>query len=119
MTTIYHLAERAHWTAAIESGRYAQSTRGRTLEQEGFIHCSSVQQWPVVRRTFYADVREPLLLLEIDVDRLVEPPVVEVGNPATGETFPHLYAALPTSAVVRVTELLPPHDRTGDASAVS
>jgi uncharacterized protein (DUF952 family) len=50
-----------------------------------------------------------LLLLEIDPDRLREPPVEEVGNAETGETFPHLYAALPVEAVVAVTELLPPH----------
>ncbi|GAA2738980.1 DUF952 domain-containing protein [Pedococcus aerophilus] len=117
--TIYHLAEPAHWAKAQDSGSYTQSTRGRTLEQEGFIHCSSAQQWPVVRRSFYAGVPEPLLLLEIDEDRLTEPPVVEVGNPVTGETFPHLYAALPTSAVVRVTELHPPHDGSGTPSSVS
>lgn len=110
MTTIYHLAEPEHWAAAQESGSYIRSTRGRTMEQEGFIHCSSAQQWPAVRRSFYADLPEPLLLLEIDEDRLLDPAVHEVGNPATGETFPHLYAALDPAAVVRVTELLPPHD---------
>jgi uncharacterized protein (DUF952 family) len=109
--TIYHLAEPGHWDLARREGTYAQSTRGRTMEQEGFIHCSSAQQWPVVRRTFYADHPGPLLLLEIDEARLAEPPVEEVGNPATGETFPHLYAALPVHAVVAVTELAPPHSQ--------
>ena len=107
--TIWHLAEPEHWQAATASGSYTQSTRGRSLAQEGFIHCSSAQQWPVVRRAFYADHPRPLLLLEIDEALLPEPPVVEVGNPATGETFPHLYAALPVTAVVAVTELPPPH----------
>ena len=116
MTRIYHLAEPGHWAAAQESGRYEQSTRGRSLEQEGFIHCSSAQQWPVVRRSFYADFPNPLLLLEIDENRLAEPAVHEVGNPETGETFPHLYAALDPAAVVRVTELLPPHGGSGPPS---
>jgi uncharacterized protein (DUF952 family) len=107
--TIYHLAEPEHWERARATGSYTQSTRGRTLAEEGFIHCSSDQQWPVVRRTYYGDLATPLLLLEIDESRLAEPAVVEVGNPATGETFPHLYAALPVGAVVRVTELRPPH----------
>lgn len=119
VVTIFHLAEPAHWAAAQLSGSYTQSTRGRTMEQEGFIHCSSAEQWPVVRRNFYADVPEPLLLLEIDVDALAEPPVVEVGNPTTGETFPHLYAALPTSAVVHVTELAPPHGEDVDPRPLS
>lgn len=107
--TIYHLAEPAHWERAQESGSYTQSTRGRTMQDEGFIHCSSDRQWPVVRRTYYADFAGPLLLLEIDETRLAEPAVVEVGDAATGETFPHLYAALPVGAVVRVTELSAPH----------
>ena len=107
--TIYHLAEPAHWERAQACGSYTESTRGRTMEEEGFIHCSSAQQWPVVRRSYYGDLAGPLLLLEIDEARLPEPPVVEVGNPATGETFPHLYAALPVDAVVRVTELPAPH----------
>jgi uncharacterized protein (DUF952 family) len=107
--TIYHLAEPEHWERAQSSGSYTESTRGRSMAQEGFIHCSSDQQWPVVRRTYYADLTGPLLLLEIDESRLPEPPVVEVGNPETGETFPHLYAALPVEAVARVTELPAPH----------
>lgn len=107
--TIYHLAEPQHWAQAQASGAYRESTRGRTLEQEGFIHCSSAQQWPVVRRAFYAEYPNPLLLLEIDEARLPEPPVIEVGNPRSGETFPHLYRPLPVDAVVRVTELAPPH----------
>jgi uncharacterized protein (DUF952 family) len=110
LVTIYHLAEPRHWEQAQASGRYTQSTRGRSLAQEGFIHCSSAEQWPVVRRTFYAGHPEPLLLLEIDESRLSEPPVIEVGDPHTGETFPHLYRPLPIDAVVRVTELAPPHE---------
>lgn len=106
---IYHLAEPDHWARALATGSYTQSTRGRTMQEEGFIHCSSDEQWPVVRRAYYGDLAGPLLLLEIDETRLGEPPVVEVGNPRTGETFPHLYAALPVEAVVRVTELAPPH----------
>ena len=107
--TIYHLAEPEHWAQARATGAYTQSTRGRTLEDEGFIHCSSDVQWPVVRRRFYGDHPGPLLLLEVDESKLAEPPVVEVGDPATGETFPHLYRALPVQAVVRVTELPAPH----------
>lgn len=111
--TIFHLAEPRHWATAQETGTYRESTLGRSLEQEGFIHCSSALQWPVVRQRFYADHREPLLLLEIEESRLSEPPVHEVGDPVTGETFPHLYAALPVGAVVAVTELRPPHGAGG------
>jgi len=107
--TIYHLAEPAQWEAARASGSYEQSTLGRTLAEEGFIHCSSAQQWPVVRRAFYGDYPESLLLLEIDESRLTSPLVREVGNPETGEEFPHVYGPIDVDAVVGVTELPAPH----------
>lgn len=107
--TIYHLAEPQHWERALASGSYIESTLGRTLAQEGFIHCSSEEQWPVVRKAFYARHPNALLLLEIDETLLPEPPVMEVGNPETAELFPHLYRPLPVEAVVAVTELAPPH----------
>src|SRR5688572_5844597 len=37
---LYHAALPADWTAAAAAGVYTMSTRGVTLEQEGFIHCS-------------------------------------------------------------------------------
>jgi uncharacterized protein (DUF952 family) len=107
--SIYHLAEPEHWAAASSGGTYTRSTRGRTLDQEGFIHCSTLEQWPVVRRRFYAGVDGPLVLLEIDEGRLPHPPVWEVGDPATGECFPHLYHPQPVDAVVAASELAPPH----------
>ena len=45
---IYHLAEQSHWEQARRDGTYARSTRGLSLADEGFIHASSAQQWPVV-----------------------------------------------------------------------
>ena len=49
-TSIFHLAEPQAWTDAQANGAYAVSTRGRTLAEEGFIHCSDEAQWPVARR---------------------------------------------------------------------
>ena len=45
MTLIHHLAEPAHWAEAVRTGSYRISTRGRTLEQEGFIHAAGDDQW--------------------------------------------------------------------------
>jgi len=109
VTRIYHLAEPADWAAALQTGRYERSTRGRSLAEEGFVHASTAEQWPVVRRSFYADVAAPLLLLEIDPALLTSPVVVEVGDPRTGEEFPHVYGPVDVAAVVSVTELRPPH----------
>ena len=109
MARIYHLADPDLWAQAAPSGRYTQSSRDLTLAEQGFIHCSEPQQWPVVRDAFYGDVAGDLVLLEIDPELLDAPLVREVGNPQTGEEFPHLYGALNVSAVVRTHVLTPPH----------
>jgi len=106
---IYHLALRRDWEQAQRDGAYTQSTIGRTLADEGFVHASSAAQWPVVRARFYDAVDEPLVLLHIDEARLRSPVVVEVGDPATGELFPHVYGPIDLAAVVATSRLEPPH----------
>ena len=107
--TIYHLAQQSHWEQAQHAGSYRQSTVGRTLDEEGFIHASSAEQWPVVRQRFYAAVDEPLVLLEIDEAALTADVVREPGHPGSDELFPHVYGPIEVSAVVATTRLDPPH----------
>ncbi len=102
---IFHIATLADWQSAQQSGAYTTSTRGVTLEEEGFIHASRADQWEGVRAAFYADVVEPLVLLEIDTDLLDVPVVEEVPGPGMTETFPHVYGAIPPAAVVGVAPL--------------
>lgn len=102
---IYHLATVADWEAAQASGAYTTSTYGVTLEQEGYLHASRGDQWEAVRERFYADVTEPLVLLEIDTDLLEVPVVEEPPAPGMTETFPHIYGPLKPEAVVAVTAL--------------
>jgi len=102
---IFHIATLADWQAAQAVGAYTTSTRGVTLEEEGYIHASRADQVEGVRATFYADVTEPLVLLEIDTDLLDVPVVEEAPAPGLTETFPHVYGAVAVSAVVAVTEL--------------
>ena len=105
MATIFHLALTSDWAQAQETGEYTISTRGRTLAEEGFIHASRGDQWPGVRERFYADVTEPLLLLQIDTDKLGVPLVEEPAVPGGTETFPHIYGPLPVAAVVKAIPL--------------
>jgi glutathione S-transferase len=102
---IFHIATVADWEAAQAAGSYAISTRGRTLEQEGFLHASREDQWPGVLDRFYADVTEPLVLLVIDTDRLTSRVVEEAPAPGMTETFPHIYGPLDPSAVVATRPL--------------
>ncbi|MFC5728302.1 MULTISPECIES: DUF952 domain-containing protein [Nocardioides] len=108
MVTIFHIAFARDWAAAQEAGAYVMSTRGRTLAEEGFIHCSRGDQWPAVRAAFYGDVdpaSDPLLLLHIDTTRLDVPVVEEPPEPGSTEAFPHIYGPLPLDAVVRAVPL--------------
>lgn len=98
---IFHLALASEWEAALRSGSYTTSTRGRTLADEGFIHASRADQWQGVRDRFYTGVTEPLVLLVIDPARL-DVPVVAEAAPDSEETFPHIFGPLPVAAVVQV-----------------
>jgi uncharacterized protein (DUF952 family) len=104
VSRIFHIATAADWEAARSSGSYTTSTRGRTLEEEGFIHASHEDQWPQVREMFYADVDEPLVLLAIDPAGLTAPVVEEVPEGAD-RAFPHIYGALNPEAVRQVIPL--------------
>lgn len=102
---IFHVATAADWAAAQVSGSYTTSTYGVTLEQEGFVHASRADQWRGVLERFYADVTEPLVLLEIDTDLLASEVVEEPPAPGVTETFPHVYGPVDATAVVAVTPL--------------
>jgi len=100
--TLLHIAERHHWESARDAGGpYTMSTLGLTLDDVGFIHCSSdLAQVEGVLSRFYADVdRETLVLLVIDPARLDSPVRHE---PADGQSFPHVYGPIPLSAVIDV-----------------
>ncbi|MEO3823019.1 DUF952 domain-containing protein [Actinomadura sp. B10D3] len=103
--TLLHIAERTHWESARATGvSYSMSTLGRTLDEEGFIHCSSdMAQVNGVLGRFYGDVpSEDLVLLTVDVSRLEAPVRYE---PAGDELFPHVYGPIPVSAVIEVRSL--------------
>jgi uncharacterized protein (DUF952 family) len=103
--TLLHIAERRHWESARDSGvSYTMSTLGRTLDEEGFVHCSSdMDQVDGVLGRFYGAVpRSDLVLLVIDVARLDAPVRHE---PAGDEVFPHVYGPIPVSAVIEVRSL--------------
>jgi len=99
-TRILHLTERALWDAARAQGTYEISTRGRTLREEGFIHCSTRAQLPATARRFFDGV-DDLVVLVIDPARLDVPLKYESNKPG-GEEFPHVYGPIPVDAVVDV-----------------
>ncbi len=80
------------------------STRGRTLEQEGFIHASTAAQVAPVANAFYSDHAGQLLLLALAPERIA----AEVRwEPAPGhaDPFPHIHGPVPVAAVLRAVPL--------------
>ncbi len=103
--TVLHLALASDWEQARREGVYEVSTRGRTLQQVGFVHASEPHQVDGVARAFYADVTDPLVLLELDVAALgaAGSPVRWEDVPGAPDPFPHVHGPVPVSAVVGVT----------------
>ena len=104
MTSIYHITT-AHQAAEAERvGTYlpAEFTR------EGFIHCSYRHQvLPVANRIFVG--KENLVLLKVDPSRLTVR-IVDENLEGGTELFPHVYGAIPWSAVVEVIDFHPDQD---------
>jgi uncharacterized protein (DUF952 family) len=102
MAELFHLADRREWLAAVEAGEYRGSTRGVTLDEQGFIHCSLRHQLRGVAELVYADAdADDLVVLVIDSALVAAP--IRYEAPAPGaEEYPHIYGPLPASAVTRV-----------------
>ncbi|MER5361346.1 DUF952 domain-containing protein [Streptomyces sp. NPDC002785] len=118
MAELLHLTESPLWEAARGIGTYEMSTRGRTLHEEGFIHCSLPHQLAGVAEMLYgAGSRagtgdQDLVVLVIDPARLPVPVRYESVAPG-GEEFPHIYGPVPVDAVVEVRPWL---RKEGDAA---
>lgn len=92
---LFHVALAGDWEAARSVGRYEVSTRGRTLGDVGFIHCSFADQVAGTVRRFYADA-DDVVVLRIDASKLRSRVEVEDG-------FPHIYGPIEVDAVAEVT----------------
>lgn len=95
---IYHITTKAEWDAALTSG----SLQPESLVTEGFIHCSTSEQWTRVA-SFYFRGRPNILLLEID-ESLVDVEIRWEGNDQ--QKFPHIYGPLKVFAVTRFAPLV-------------
>lgn len=99
---IFHLAVRDLWHSA-------ESYRPPSLDEEGFIHCSTARQLIGVANDLYAG-RDDLVLVTLDPEALTAPVVYEDCY-ETGQRFPHVYGQLDAEAVVSIEPFLP--DETG------
>lgn len=95
-THVFHIAATGDWDQRGDT--YVPAS----FAEEGFIHCSTEGQLERVAKQFYAG-RDDLTLLTI--------PAVEMGSALiyedlydSGESFPHVYARIPTGAVTEAVE---------------
>lgn len=104
MTLLHHVMTPEGWARFQADGTSHQSTRDRTLEEEGFIHCSFADQVDGTLARFYADLDE-VVVLTLDPD-LLDADVVD--EPAgDGTLFPHVHGPLSLGAVVEVVRRSP------------
>lgn len=94
MTTIYKICEEPLWRAALAAGQY----RGSAVdERDGFIHFSTAEQLAETAEKHFGK-QSDLILVAVDADALSAHLKWEPSR--GGSLFPHLYAALPLSAVL-------------------
>lgn len=112
---IYHLTTAIEWKLAQQKGTYTAPS----LDDEGFIHCSSKQQVIAVANVFYSQV-DDLIILCIDEERLNAEVRWEAPAPPDGkdeptqnyaQRFPHVYGPINLDAVQTILEM--PHDDDG------
>ena len=93
VATIYKICERAAWREAERAGLY----RGSALDlRDGFIHFSTAGQVVETAAKHFAGQTD-LMLVAVDDEALG--PILKWETSRGGALFPHLYAALPLSAV--------------------
>src|SRR4051812_32008911 len=94
MRIIFHFVPKADWDKA-PPGPYAPPS----FQSEGFIHCSNANQVERTANRFHANTAE-LLVLHLDASR-----VGELRDEGSGESYPHVYGAIPRESIVAVEEL--------------
>ncbi len=96
---IYHMCRRDEWLAAEGAGHYPGSSQDRA---DGFIHFSTAEQI-VESAARHRSGQTGLVLLAVDPEALGA--ALKWEESRGGALFPHLYGALPVTAVRRVDDL--------------
>ncbi len=100
-----HLTTRQAWEDALKVGTYSLSTKGKTLEEVGFIHGSFADQVEEVAGFVFAGSTEELVFLHLNIDKLASNGIeVRVEEARNGKSYPHIYGAIPCELVDRVSE---------------
>ncbi|WP_420629528.1 DUF952 domain-containing protein [Candidatus Leptofilum sp.] len=101
---ILHIMTETAWQTAVAVGEY----RADSLESEGFIHCSTVEQVLMPANQMFAGQTD-LILLMIDPTKLTARLMYEDCY-ESGHQFPHIYGPLNLDAVTGFVAFSPDAD---------
>lgn len=96
---IYHVIPEDEWQKIKHKKLYTPTS----LETDGFIHFSLIEQVMSIAFYVYKDYKGNLLILEVD-EKLVKPKVLLEDLRGHGR-FPHVYGPLNLDAVVAIYEI--------------
>lgn len=113
---LYHLAVADEWNEAVHrGGPYTRSTAHRSLEEEGYIHCSMESQLQDTADRHYRG-RDDVVLLSID-PALVDAEIRVEDLHGMAESYPHVYGPIPLTAVISAKPVPLRADGTLDVTA--
>ncbi len=104
MNLILHIATLTDWTRGRARGAYVCGS----LANQGFVHCSTGEQYLGVANAMFTGRRDLVLLL-IDAGRLRSELRHEAAEPG-GAAFPHVYGPLELDAIFEAVPLEPGSD---------
>jgi glutathione S-transferase len=100
-----HLTTQQAWEDALKVGVYSLSTKGKTLEDVGFIHGSFADQVEETAGFVFAGSTEELVVLHLHIDKLASRGIeVRVEEASNGKSYPHIYGVIPCDLVERVSK---------------
>ena len=98
---IYHVTTLSDWTHAQLQGFYDRSTKGKSLQQVGFIHASTAMQLEGIKEILYGNSNEKLVVLVLSQTKLLSAGIeVRFEDGGEGEFYPHIFAPIPVRLIV-------------------
>ena len=104
---IYHIVTESDLRAHVSGDTYTPAS----LKDFGFVHCALQSSVVAVANDYFGGAAKPVLLLEIDQERLISEVCYEAAAPISGggishlvpaALFPHVYGPINTQAITRV-----------------
>ncbi|WP_129688179.1 DUF952 domain-containing protein [Gottfriedia acidiceleris] len=96
---ILHIIGNKDWQNANNSGEYSPDS----LNNEGFIHCSTLKQTVEIANLFFKGATD-LKILCIN-EEITKSKIVYEDTENFGQLFPHIYGPLNLDAVFKVVDL--------------